>query len=132
MQELNVRLRLSADEIKLLEFIVRTKGFMGVNEYILNAIRKDLQTIPLDTKTKLLDNYVSDDYIIQQIQKNIPSMSKTFRFSDLLVESWNHISYSQRKKMGRLFRKMVEANEFPNVYFLGLNSSGIALYKRDE
>ncbi|MBU3190261.1 single-stranded DNA-binding protein [Clostridium bowmanii] len=131
MQELNVRIRLAESELKLLEHLTKTKGYMGISQFLTEIIRNEIKDISEDEKNIILQNNLTEEDILNLIRENIININGNFQFSDLLTEFWGNVSLSQRKKIGRLFRRMVDNNEFPGVKFLGPNSSGIALYKKD-
>lgn len=130
MQELNVRIRLTEDEVKLLEHTIKTNGYMGTSEYLTEIIRNKLRSINDDDKKTILQGKLTEDDILDLIRKNINNIAGKFQFADLLIDVWTNVSFSQRKRIGKLFRRMVEDNEFPGVIFLGPNPSGIALYER--
>ncbi|MBU3129742.1 DUF1413 domain-containing protein [Clostridium tagluense] len=130
MQEFNVRIRLAEDDLKLLEHITKTKGYMGIGQYLTEIIRSEIKNIDDDEKIIILRDNLTEDDILNLIRVNINTISGKFQFADLLTDFWNNVSLSQRKKIGKLFRRMVEDNEFLGVTFLGANSSGIAIYKK--
>ena len=132
MQELNVHIRLTESELKLLEHLTKTKGYMGISQFLTEIIRNEIKTISEDEINKVLQNNLTEDDILNLIRENINNINGKFQFADLLTEFWSNVSLSQRKKIGRLFRRMVDNNEFIGVTFLGPNSSGIALYKKDS
>ncbi|MGH4139091.1 DUF1413 domain-containing protein [Clostridium sp.] len=132
MQELNVRIRLAESELKLLEHLTKIKGYSGISQFLAEIIRNEIKTISEDEKNMILQNNLTEDDILNLIKANINHISGNFQFADLLTEFWSNVSLSQRKKIGRLFRRMVDNNEFLGVKFLGPNSSGIALYKKDS
>lgn len=132
MQELNVRIRLTESELKLLEHLTKTKGFMGISQFLTEIIRNKIKDISQDEKNIILQNNLTEEDILNLMRENINSINGKFQFADLLTDVWSNVSLSQRKKIGRLFRRMVDNNEFPGVIFLGPNSSGIALYKKDS
>ncbi|MGH4121998.1 MAG: DUF1413 domain-containing protein [Clostridium sp.] len=130
MQEFNVRIRLTEDELKLLEHIKKTKGYMGIGQYLTDIIRNEIKNISDDEKNIILKDNLTEDDILNLIRVNINTISGKFQFADLLTDFWSNVSLSQRKKIGKLFRRMVDDNEFLGVTFLGPNSSGIAIYKK--
>lgn len=132
MQELNVRIRLAESEVKLLEHLTKTKGYIGISQFLTEIIRNEIKTISEDEKSIILQNNLTEDDILNLIRENVNNINGNFQFADLLTEFWGNVSLSQRKKIGRLFRRMVDNNEFLGVEFLGPNSSGIALYKKDS
>ena len=130
MQEFNVRIRLSENELKLLEHITKSKGYTGISQYLTEIIRDEIKNINDDEKKLILKDNLSEDDIMNLIRENINNINGKFQFADLLTDFWNNVSLSQRKKIGKLFRRMVDNNEFQGVTSLGPNSSGIALYKK--
>ena len=130
MQELNVRIRLTEDEVKLLEHITKANGYLGISEYLTEIIRTEIRNINDAERNIILQDKLSEDDILNLIRENINNMSGRFQFADLLRDVWNNVSFSQRKKIGKLFRRMVEDNQFQGVSFLGPTPSGIALYER--